>query len=136
MSLTRKPQNCRVKAANCEDPVVDNTAVNITSIRGTAGDVFHPDWTVRNESVGSSLAVVQSPWTANAVGANVCFRWGTTTPLWPWPMNDRIKTATGAAGSYSGPCPSCIGGRSERVTTDVTADIETLLGTIPSACRR
>jgi hypothetical protein len=136
MSLTRKPQNCRVKAANCEDPVVDNTAVNITSIRGTAGDVFHPDWTVRNESVGSSLAVVQSPWTANAVGANVCFRWGTTTPLWPWPMNDRIKTATGAAGSYSGPCPSCIGGRSERVTTDVTADIETLLGTITSACRR
>jgi hypothetical protein len=51
-------------------------------------------------------------------------------------MNERIKAATAAAGSYSGPCPTCVGGRGVRTATDVTADIEELLGTIPAACRR
>ena len=44
----------------------------------------------------------------------------TTTPLWPWPMNDRIKEARALAG---------------RPVVDVTATIEALLGTIPAACR-
>jgi hypothetical protein len=136
ISLSRKPQNCALKAASCEDPVVNNGAANVTSIRGSQGDVVHPDWTTMNESVGTSRTAVQSPWTATSTGANLCYRWGTTTPLWPWPMNDRIKAATASAGSYTGPCPTCGGGRAARTATDVTADIETLLGTIPPACRR
>jgi hypothetical protein len=51
-------------------------------------------------------------------------------------MNERIKAATAAAGSYSGPCPTCVGGRAARTATDVTADIERLLGPIPPSCRR
>jgi hypothetical protein len=135
ISLNRRPQNCLVKAAVCEDPVVNNVATNVTSIRGK-GDFVHPDWTTANESAGTSLAAVQSPWTATGTGANLCYRWGTTTPLWPWPMNDRIKTATASAGAYAGSCPTCVGGRRARIATDVTKDIEALLGEIPEACRR
>jgi hypothetical protein len=51
-------------------------------------------------------------------------------------MNERIKAATAMASSYSGPCPTCVGGRAGRSATDVTADIEKLLGTIATACRR
>jgi hypothetical protein len=136
ISLNRRPQNCLVKGASCEDPVVNNLASNITSIRGSRGDVFHTDWTVTKESVGTSLDAVHSPWTTTGPGANICNQWGTTIPLWPWSMNDRIKLATAAAGAYSGPCPTCTGGRSTRTATDVTFDIEMLLGKIPDACRR
>jgi hypothetical protein len=51
-------------------------------------------------------------------------------------MNERIKAATAVAGRYSGPCPTCVGGRAARTATDVTADIMKLLGPIPAACRR
>ena len=54
----------------------------------------------------------------------ICMRYEdgelTTTPLWPWPMNDRIKEARALAG---------------RPVVDVTATIEALLGPIPAACR-
>jgi hypothetical protein len=59
-----------------------------------------------------------------------------TTPLWPWPMNERIRAATAVAGSYTGPCASCVGGRAARTQTDVTAEVEELLGAIPASCRR
>jgi hypothetical protein len=43
----------------------------------------------------------------------------TTTPLWPWPMNQRIKEALVQSG---------------RAPVDVTQTIEGLLGPIPQAC--
>jgi hypothetical protein len=134
IALTRTPQNCERKAARCDDRVVNNIARHLTSIRGTR-DVFHDDWTITDVSAGTSLSAVRSPWSTEGPGARLCYRWGTTTPLWPWPMNERIKAATAAAGSYSGPCPTCAGGRAARTMTDVTADIEELLGPIPSQCR-
>jgi hypothetical protein len=158
ISLVRRPQNCTVKGAKCEDPVVNNTATNITSIRGSrtigthTGDAFgingvagkadETDWTVTKASVGTSRAAVQSPWvtTVPENGAAVCSRTVngviTSTPLWPWPMNERIKAATATAGPYRGPCPTCEGGRATRTPTDVTADIEKLLGPIPASCKR
>lgn len=74
------------------------------------------------------------------MGANLCYRYvdgaRTTTPLWPWPMDQRIKDALAEAGSYAGPCVNCSGGRQSRAgTADITADIEALLGLIPAACR-
>jgi hypothetical protein len=120
-----------------------NSAHNITSLVGSVGNSFSPGWDVHNNITGSSLASLNSqnanPWTGTA-GANLCKRWVngqvTTEPLWPWPMNERIKAATAMAGSYSGPCPTCVGGRLARTATDVTAEVETLLGAIPSQCRR
>ena len=44
----------------------------------------------------------------------------TDTPLWPWPMNQRILDARAAGGFLS---------------VDVTAQMESILGTIPSQCR-
>jgi hypothetical protein len=162
-TLLRREHNCTglthpESASGCEDPVIGNSATRLTSIRGTQsygnkiGDSFgrssisgyrdETDWSVTGVSAGSCVpgthgCAVQTPWqnTSNS-GARRCYRWGTQTPLWPWPMNERIKAATAAAGSYSGPCPTCVGGRGVRTTTDVTADIEELLGPIPASCRR
>lgn len=89
-------------------------------------------------------AGISSPWTNTGDGATICTRWGTTTPLWPWPMNERIKIATGMAGNYftnngpgcgpsQGACSGTLG--STRTETDVTREIEDLLGTIPAECR-
>jgi hypothetical protein len=124
----------------------DVSAYNITSIRGTAGDLFPANWDVPTvgstaRSTGTSTGAVADPWTTTGAGANLCYRWvdgvvQTSAPLWPWPMNERIKQATGMAGAYTGPCPTCVGGRAARTATDVTADIEALLGSIPSQCRR
>ena len=149
IALTRVPQNGPVKGRSTLDPVVNNKATRLTSVRGTQGDTFHSDWSISGVSAGDCIAgaadndcgegttsAVQSPWQdTSTTGARLCYRWGTTTPLWPWPMNERIKAATTSAGSYRGPCPTCVGGRAARIATDVTAEIEKLLGTIPGHCK-
>ncbi len=115
-----------------------NRMENVTSIRGAA-DNFG-GFVAVNVSAGKSASSVASPWTTTGSGANLCYRWvdgvQTNEQLWPWPMNDRIKEATARAGAYEGPCPSCVGGRAVRKATDVTADIEELLGPIPASCRK
>ena len=117
---------------------VGNSAQNISSVVSYLNS-FN-DWSVSNQSVASAIGAAASPWTTSGAGANLCKRWvagvQTTQPLWPWPMNDRIKAATASAGAYSGPCPTCVGGRKTRTAVDVTADIEALLGTIPQQCRQ
>jgi hypothetical protein len=97
------------------------------------------------------LTSTQNPFTGST-GAQLCYRWVnrtiTTTPLWPWPMNDRILAATASAGNAISnmvlnglnPCgPSaanCTGVLGHtRLATDVTADIEAIFGTIPDQCR-
>jgi len=113
------------------------SADRITSVAGAAPR-FTANWAVGNSVHGTSLAAVPSPWTGST-GAQLCNRWingqETTTPLWPWPMNDRIKWATQSAGSYTGPCLNCSGGRAARTQMDVQAEVENLLGSIPSQCR-
>jgi hypothetical protein len=123
-------------------------ADHLTSVHGSLPDIFtEPPWDVDNSSVSSGTSLGVSPWTAGAVGANLCFRYEngsvTTTPLWPWPMNERIKQATGMAGVYANglntfngitTCNGCSGGRATRTQVDVQAEIEALLGTIPSQC--
>lgn len=115
-----------------------NKAQSITSVHSFT-DLIRSEWEVQNHSTGSTPGAVASPWTASSSGANLCYRFHggsrTNIPLWPWPMNDRIKEATASAGAYSGPCPNCVGGRAARVATDVTADVEALLGAIPGTCR-
>lgn len=130
----------------------DLVATNITSVRGSLGDHIegYPttnEWDVTNYSSGTSLAAVQNPWTTTT-GANLCFRYvdrvKTTTPLWPWPMNERIKRASiAAAAGYQGPCNTCdwsdaAGTQTTppaRAEIDVTAQVESILGVIPSSCK-
>jgi hypothetical protein len=56
-------------------------------------------------------------------GANLCYAYQdgglTTQPLWPWPMNERIKSALALSG---------------RAQVDVTALVQSLFGAIPGAC--
>src|SRR5262245_12815175 len=128
-----------------ERGTTDLSAFNVTSVRGTKGDQLGGgSWNIGTGSsgwsTGTSRAAVASPWTTTGAGANLCKRWVngqvTTEPLWPWPMNDRIKAATATAGRYTGPCPGCVGGRAIRTATDVTADIQALLGSIPAQCKQ
>jgi hypothetical protein len=116
-----------------------NAAANITTVIGSAGNTITDGWTVTALSRATSVSAAPNPWTTTGDGASLCYRWvngaRTTTPLWPWPMNDRIKAATAVAGAYTGPCPGCVGGRRVRTATDVTAQVQALLGTIPQACR-
>jgi hypothetical protein len=124
-------------ALNNKNMGTGDSAYNVTSV--SALNVFG-NWDVQGVSTGRSPQTVASPWTATGAGANLCYRYvnnlKTSTPLWPWPMNDRIKAATASAGAYQGPCPSCIGGRFTRTATDVTAEVESLIGSpIPSHCK-
>jgi hypothetical protein len=118
---------------------VGNSATNITSIHSFR-DALDRSWSVSGYASGSTIGLVPSPWSATTMGANLCYRYvdgaRTTTPLWPWPMDQRIKDALAAAGPYAGPCVNCSGGRQSRAgTADITADIEALLGPMPAACR-
>lgn len=123
-----------------------SSANNVTTVHGSGpDDLYGGLWSGTNRFTGTSLAAVPDPWTTST-GANLCTRYvnrvKTATPLWPWPMNERIKQATAMAGRYTGPCNSCRWGDSGtltqspiRSTVDVTAEIESILGSIPLACR-
>jgi len=108
--------------------------------RGAAWPFQEPStWHIINYQAGNSISSVNSVWSNTGDGANLCYRYidGTLTEekLWPWPMNERIKQATGNAGAYAGPCLQCTGGRFARTPVDVTADLESILGPIPTTCR-
>lgn len=96
---------------------------NSTAIGG-AGSFYGTEWKKSALSEGASLSAVANAFTSTTSGANLCYRYQngalTTQPLWPWPMNQRIIDATLQSG---------------RTAVDVTATIESLLGTIPAACK-
>jgi hypothetical protein len=98
-------------------------ARNLTGIGG-AGSFYGTEWKKSALSEGASLSAVANAFTATTSGANLCYRYQngslTTQPLWPWPMNQRIKDAMAQSG---------------RAAVDVTATIESLLGPIPGACQ-
>jgi hypothetical protein len=104
-------------------PVKGLTATNITSIGG-ATDQLSSDWKVTNHRDVATTSSAVNIFT-DSTGARVCYRYVngtlTTTPLWPWPMNQRILEATKAAG---------------RSPVDVTATIERLFGAIPAQCKQ
>ena len=81
-------------------------------------------WSLPGFREGKGLVAATGGTSAFLLLPGICKRYVdgelTTTPLWPWPMNDRIKEARALAG---------------RPVVDVTATIEALLGTIPAACR-
>ena len=92
-----------------------SSATKITTIGSQADTTTTHGWTVTSYVHGTSLASVTAaganPWTGTT-GAQVCKRYEngvlTQTPLWPWPMNDRILAATGYAGAYN-MATGCVG---------------------------
>lgn len=133
------------------------TADRVTAIRGSLGDSITNGWTFTNDVRTSGSSDADALSVLNAANANpyngttggqFCKRYvnrvKTDQKLFPWPMNDRIKAATAAAGRYTGPCRrdtgqsancSWPGGQAPiRPQVDVQATIVSLFGTIPAEC--
>jgi len=97
-------------------------AQNLTGIGGAAS-YYGSEWKKSLISEGLSLSSVGNVFSSTSA-ARLCYRYKngtlTTEPLWPWPMNQRIIEATVKSG---------------RTAVDVTATIQSMLGTIPDACK-
>lgn len=112
-------------STNC--PTTNKTLVNV-SIVGGAPSQIHSHYVQTNVRTGATLSSIygtESPYlNSGNKGATLCNRYIdgvlTSTPLWPWPMNQRILDARVTAGLSA---------------VDPTAAVEALLGPIPSACK-
>jgi hypothetical protein len=96
-------------------------ATHLTGIGG-AGYRIASFWKPSNIFQGTAFPVPGSIFTSPTY-ARICKRYQdgqlTNQPLWPWPMNQRIKEATGASG---------------RAPIDVTQTIKNMFGLIPNEC--
>ena len=110
-------------------PVGHLTASHITSI-GAVTSSFetvrggNAQWVITDAvQEASNSAFHSSIYLGLEGGAKLCYRYVdgvlTTTPLWPWPMNDRIKAAMILSG---------------RTSVDVTQTVTGILGSIPDNC--
>jgi parallel beta-helix repeat protein len=117
--------------AACTSCVLTNST-EIGGGNSSIGAVF----SVTNREDYASIAAMNAdngnPFqTTTGNGARMCYRYLngtlTTTPLWPWPMNDRINAAL----SRSGRNPADYFGAGRTLTTY----LESVFGTIPAGCR-
>jgi hypothetical protein len=105
---------------------------NITEIGGASSSI-HSTWTVTNRVDASAVANAPNVWNgAGTSGARICYRYVngtlTNTPLWPWPMDARIRQAL----SRRGTSPDIVFGGAG---FSVTMMMEKIFGTIPPVCR-
>jgi hypothetical protein len=109
--------NCVLANANCR---LDNT----TEIGGGSSSIGS-NWVITNRVDVDTVDRAPSIWNGSGSnGARACRRYVngtlTSTPLWPWPMNQRIIDAMRTAG---------------KAAVDVTRTMEEIFGPIPSECR-
>lgn len=104
-----------------------NTCTNCLAVhngRPSENQAPGSGWTLPGFREGATLAEATGGVSLFTLLPGLCTRYEggtrTTQPLWPWPMNERIKAATAQAGLPP---------------VDVTAEVEALLGPIPDACR-
>ena len=99
-------------------------ASDLTAFGGTSS-VWAKEWILSNLWSASSPAAYSSSENIfnSSRGANLCYQYQdgnlTSQPLWPWPMNQRIKDALVQSG---------------RASVDITAAVQGMFGTIPAAC--
>ena len=99
-------------------------ASDLTAFGGTSS-VWAKEWIQSNLWSASSPAAYSSGENIfnSSRGANLCYQYQdgnlTNQPLWPWPMNQRIKDALVQSG---------------RASVDITAAVQGMFGTIPAAC--
>jgi hypothetical protein len=98
-------------------------ARDLTSIGG-AGSLIR-DWETSNILESSHAQDIFT----GPQGAHVCTRYGTAQPLWPWPMDQRIKDAMALSGHSS----VTRGFANDDGT--VTSAIEQMFGPIPASCK-
>lgn len=109
---------------------------NNTEIGGGASS-FASSWTYQNNVDVASISALNAAnaniWNGSSSnGARVCYRYVdgvlTNTPLWPWPMDSRIRAAL----TKSGRNPNTVFGGTGY---GVTEKMEAIFGTIPAQCR-
>jgi len=101
-------------------------SVSDVSAFGGSPSVIGSGWSRNDVLSGSSPSAVYAGGESvfnTSRGANLCYAYQdgslTSQPLWPWPMNERIKQATAASG---------------RAAVDITATVQALFGAIPPSC--
>lgn len=105
---------------------VNNTCTNCLAVHdGTASvNKEHSGWSLPQWHEGRGLAAATGGQSAFPLLPGLCYAYQdgvlTTTPLWPWKMNQRIKDARAQSGARA---------------TDVTQEIEAVLGPLPAECR-
>ena len=126
--ITVRPQDGTIKSF-CLSTIKGGGATNLhasrlTSIGGNDDAYFHTDWVKKNIVHATSITALGSSPYDGSQGANLCYCYMdgqlSSLPLWPWPMNERIKNAMIQSG---------------RTPVDVTQTVEALLGPIPVKCR-
>jgi chondroitinase B-like protein len=105
----------------------NNTIINSVGISGQRGSCESQGWNgcttgIRwGTTIAAAIGAGKSIWTEVP---GICKQYVngqlTNTPLWPWPMNQRIKDALVQSG---------------RAPVDITQTMEELLGPIPQACK-
>src|SRR3990167_67926 len=113
-------------------PRVDSYVTNLTTIATNSASIAG-DWTTSNNGSYTSVGAAPNVWNgAGSTGARVCYQYVdgtlTSTPLWPWPMDARIRAAVIASGRSA---DTIFGGTGN----SVTQQMEQIFGAIPSECR-
>jgi hypothetical protein len=106
---------------------------NATEIGGRVSSIGK-QWTIANQVTAETVAEAPNIWNGSgSMGARVCKRYKngvlTSEPLWPWPMDQRIRAALALAGKN----PDAIFGGHGKTLTDL---MEGIFGTIPGSCTR
>lgn len=126
-----------------------STLTNATFIGdGSPADVIGTGWTVTNKITAGTVGALNIWNGAHASnGANLCFQYVdgtlTATPLWPWPMRQRIIDAMTDAGytprdvqatmvGYFGQIPAACGGPVPTPTPSLTPTV-TPTGALPTS---
>jgi hypothetical protein len=105
--------------------VATNLSASDITAFGGRNSSFNSQWKLNNVWSGSSPASYSPGENIfnTTRGANLCYQYEdgnlTSQPLWPWPMNQRIKDALVQSG---------------RAPVDITATVQSFFGTIPTAC--
>lgn len=110
------------------------TATRLSTWGGSGNDIS--GWTTSGINYSATFPGTNpNPWTGS--GATACKRYVdgvlTNTPLWPWPMDARIKAALAAAGRTALAGTAGTGSQTHAANT-VSSEIITLLGAIPDSC--
>jgi hypothetical protein len=120
----QRPFDVRETTKSTGEPCSNCYLINTTEIGGNDSAISN-EWKIQNRVKVETVGAAPNIWNgASSNGARVCNRYMnralTSTPLWPWPMNQRIIDAMKTAG---------------KTPVDVTKTMENIFGPIPSECR-
>src|SRR4030095_5472046 len=136
-------QLLQLQQVNCQNCLIKDTTIIGGDANPASDFIYQPEggsWQRTNIARATTPSGVPNIWNgAGTSGARVCYQYQngtlTKTPLWPWPMDTRIRAALLRNWNAGGPGarhPDTVFGG---VGKSVTQQMEDLFGNIPSECR-